>query len=200
MCWFWPFIFRESRTPFEGTKVDLVMEEEEEEEEMEEEEEEEEEENTSIIVRAMRLIFHFTQRQGLIHIYISTNTLFSEWHRRFVTCNKQSLHHKKRNETCVKMNLAHWICCRLKSIQIALNKTKQKNTQEDSETLIMAKIRPNTAEKFTSVISVVIDWINETHSFKNIQLSVYCRVSILINQHILHRIRQSLVTSMTQNI
>lgn len=54
------------------------MEEEEEEEEMEEEEEEEEEENTSIIVRAMRLIFHFTQRQGLIHIYISTNTLFSE--------------------------------------------------------------------------------------------------------------------------
>lgn len=60
---------------------------------------------------------------------------------------------------CVKINLALNICYRFKSMQIVLNKTKQnkKNTREDSETLIMAKIRPNTVKRFTSVISVVID-------------------------------------------
>lgn len=54
-------------------------------------------------------------------------------------------------------------------MQTVLNKNKT-NTREDSETLIMAKIRPNTVQRLTSVISVVIDSINETHSFKSIQL------------------------------
>ena len=42
-------------------------------------------------------------------------------------------------------------------MQITLNKTKQKGTREDSETLIMAKVHPYTVKRFTSVISVVTD-------------------------------------------
>ena len=58
---------------------------------------------------------------------------------------------------CVKINLTLNVCCRFKSMQITLNKTKQKGTRKDSETLIMVKVHPYTVKRFTSVISVVTD-------------------------------------------